>query len=341
MSAKECFDLSSLQDIISNQNDDDGEENASGKMYLPKKLDKHQNLPVKEGLDVVNEQDVINYLQYLMVGDCRIMSVNGVYADPWCMSCDYCGNSLVIINAYYCYDCQKDMCAECFSETSEEIALENGAKNWHLRKDTLEKCRNGHELETRNLVNSLQCDECGSDIGYQTFYSNRDIDYDVCKDCYTPEIVREHDLVENEAMSKEKVEKMNHFGNILDWVPLYLETQEDEPAYILQCLNPENTYYGYFAFACCDDHGRYGYYTCKKNTTLDSLLDEYVELRRRTDDRLQRYEEEQKRKGLKDEDNSLVKLGNEPGSDSDDSDTSDYCRGWGKVYNTPLRQMMA
>ena len=42
---------------------------------------------------------------------------------------------------YYCQTCHKDMCALCFVEKTEEIAVANGAKNWGKRKDALTLAR--------------------------------------------------------------------------------------------------------------------------------------------------------------------------------------------------------
>src|SRR3989338_10456616 len=55
-------------------------------------------------------------------------------------NCDYCW-ALIKGPSYYCQHCRLDMCELCYGETSEEIALHNGAKNYWSRATRLDTCR--------------------------------------------------------------------------------------------------------------------------------------------------------------------------------------------------------
>lgn len=149
------------------------------------------------------------------------------------------------------------MCDKCFSEINEEIALKNGAENWHKRKDVLAVCRDTHDIHLRNHI-TPNCDKCDETVNISVpYYAKREADYDFCGKCCTenPSLIADNDLRKTQT-SESEIEMNNHFGNILDWVPLYLETPDEEEAYILQCLNPANSFYRRFSLACCDDHGR-------------------------------------------------------------------------------------
>ena len=54
----------------------------------------------------------------------------------------------------------------CYEETSEEVALKNGAQNYKNREEALNKCRASNKIEPRNIYNIITpiegrtCDLC-------------------------------------------------------------------------------------------------------------------------------------------------------------------------------------
>jgi hypothetical protein len=324
------FDLSALHKIQIPVTLDE----CASSVWIPKCLEKPVDLPINNGLKKVSDEDVLHYFTDVLQQNVRIMVINNNYTSYESV-CDYCHDFYSIENKYYyCANCYKDMCTLCYDETSEEIALQNGAKNWRLRKDILDICRKQHVVKEKHKNMFPFCDGCSSKLNIIIpFYSNRVKDIDYCVKCCKSDIIDKYDLLKK-FVTQADIEEYNNFGNILDWVPLYMEFPEDEEAYMLQCLNPENKFYKRIALACSDDHGRFGFYTCNQTDTLSLLLDEYNKFKRETDDRLKRYAEK-KNKSV----TELKEDGNQS-DESDDSAISDYCDGWGKVYNTPLRQMM-
>lgn len=77
----------------------------------------------------------------------RLRCINGFYTpddidQDVCDSlyCDYCRTPISSDNFYNCAECHADMCELCFQEKTEEIAIANGAKNYHKRKELLNVC---------------------------------------------------------------------------------------------------------------------------------------------------------------------------------------------------------
>lgn len=314
------FDLSPLDAVQAPETFKDG--NLIGALYKPKTLEKPTcPTEVVAGLERLTNDKIIRYFLDLLQNETRVITINGTCDSS--LYCDYCPCTSISREYYYCYDCNKDMCCACFSEVSEEIALKNGAKNWHKRKDALALCRGTHRLHQRDFIIPC-CDKC--DLGINMFvpYFSNGAGDDVCASCQTPSLVEENNLRET-TIPANVIENNDHFGNMLDWVPLYQDMQEAEEAFILQCSNKENQFYRHLALACCDDHGRFGYYTCSASTTLESLLAEFSGVKEKTDARLKRYEEKKR-----------VRDGGGLSDDSDDSARS----GWWRFYNSPLRQMM-
>lgn len=123
--------------------------------------------------------------------------------------------------SYFCMNCNEAMCNLCFDEDTEEKALANGAKNWHLRKEKLEECRK-HDLRKIYKMKNEENEE-------EYFYS---LDFGSMLDWL---------LVYNEYKEKYDIDNDIH-------------------DFIVKCCNPENKHFGKYALCSVDSHGRSGYY---------------------------------------------------------------------------------
>lgn len=274
-----------------------------------KKPLKYSEIPKIESIlekhSVTTPEKIIEY--FGEIKDSRIMMINGVPMDGdcSCLYCDYCNTSIEKDKYYYCYDCHLDMCSLCHSETSEEIATKNGAKNYHNRKDKLEKCHNNHQLIKRDKSRMYAtCDICNEGIILGQSYFNTEMDYDMCLECSKTDEGQDKMKENNLQLSVPPCE-MNQFGSMLDWVPIVID---DEYNMILINLNPESSYHQKYALSSVDDHGRQGYYTIWKDTTLDELVNEINEI-------LEEQKKEEEKTGKK----------------------RDV---WDAVYNMPIKIMM-
>ena len=298
------------------------------------------DLPDLEGLKKCSDNDIFDYLNDMIDDGHRIKNINGEEDFLYCGHCPGdifnpwgCNGGSPLY--FYCYDCHKLMCLTCYGETSEEIALKNGAKNWAKRKDSLEACR-GHDLQKRIIKGITRvCDSCDEKCNEDpVYYTNVKDDLDACIKCVEEgkiDIVKLNleKVEKRDPVNQRELEKMDHFGSFLDWVPLFMDT--DVQDYILYCANPESILFKRCALACGDNHGRMGFFTCTEKDTIDVLVDEYKETQKKCNDRMKRYEEKKK------VDNKNVE---EDGNESDDSADSDNCSGWGKHYNSPVKTMM-
>ena len=229
------------------------------------------NIPESHRKYFIN--DIINYFNDIINNGARITFVNGVNMscyDSQCYYCDYCHGNIKS-DYYYCYDCHNDMCHLCYIETSEEIALANGAKNYHKRQDKLTKCQNFHKIKLRKLNNSAICDLCGNHIFTFNRYHNQN-DYDLCLDCSQIDsgkiqiIEQNLQLVDN-ILSCDQCD----FGSLIDWIPLI---QDCEGNMILINANKDSQFHYKYAFASIDDHGRTGFYIIWEETSITELITE-------------------------------------------------------------------
>ena len=201
--------------------------------------------------------------------DERLTSINGLRLNDTDYFCDYCGSyHLDLSSSYYCYDCNKDMCNLCFSETSAEIAEQNGAMNYHLRENDLRECRN-HDLCRSIDRRQAFCDICENQIPlmYPEHYYLEGEDYDVCGACYVNgnNVRNKDDLI--------KIDGDIKFGSLYDWIEIFSDSDGNA---VLCNLNPNSNYYKKSAFLAVDDHGRSGYYI-SDNMDISRLIDEYKE----------------------------------------------------------------
>lgn len=232
------------------------------------------------------------YFESILKDDIRIKIINGIptnfdYEDLYC---DYCDSNIgsmnkdeEISNGYWrCWDCQIDMCNLCHSEINEEIANQNGAKNYHLRKDKIQACllneENPHKLQKRtNTSFSMRgCDLCNESIGISDKFrwSEDPSKYDskdICQKCSNTPNGMHHILLwkmqeVDTCKSLNEVWNNCEFGSIMDWIPIY---KDDEYNMILVNRNPESKYYEDVCLMASDNHGRSGFFTIKID--LDEL----------------------------------------------------------------------
>lgn len=220
-----------------------------------------ENIPEIKDHKRFTEKDIQEYYDDLF--SCRLSNINGTqfsFCDIETVFCDYCKNEITSETYYYCYDCHYDMCNMCYEETNEEIALKNGAKNYHLRKEYLNKCQQFHEVETRRYICAGLhfCDGC--DKITTDNYSNKDRNLEYCLDCVNNDLIEKFDLAKKIYDFSNYSEENNHFGSILNWVPLYGDKDDN---LILMNLNEKSKYFKRIVLRSCDNHGRYGYFTIK------------------------------------------------------------------------------
>ena len=191
-------------------NDEDEEEPVVIFFDKPEKMD---NLPEIDNslinekfVKIMSADDIVNYYNYFIKGDLRIYVFNGArvidYEFGGCY-CDYCRTEVDTSNYYYCYHCYSDMCNYCYEETSEEIAIKNGAKNYASRAKVLNKCRSCDLIKPRNIdCDNKVCDSCREVVDkligyYSVKQENIDDTHDICLKCYDEDTKYLWENVEN------------------------------------------------------------------------------------------------------------------------------------------------
>lgn len=237
------------------------------------------------------------YFESILNDEIRIKIINGVPTnfEYDALYCDYCDSPIgsaneneEISNGYWrCWDCQKDMCNLCHSEVNEDIAIKNGAQNYHLRKDRLQACLNENENEKHkvqkrcNMDLSIRCcDLCNSeiDLNDEVRWSEDVTNYnskDVCQKCAnTPNgmqyiflwKMQQIHMANNLKLLWENCE----FGSMMDWIPIY---KDDEFNMILINCNPNSSSFKKIALAASDNHGRSGFFTIPHDIEISNLLE--------------------------------------------------------------------
>lgn len=240
------------------------------------------NIVVKEPNIVASPILVNNYFQDDLCNS-RVKNVEGMSGSYLCLGCDYC-RTLISGNCYfYCIDCHKDMCNLCKSETNEEIALQNGAKNYASRKDILSLCQNQHRIVERNICfgSDRVCDVCEKNCAKGCYFvPEEENSFDICNECW--ESNKEKVQTEIESRGGKEVFKqctisfmqLTRFGSLLDWKPIICDK---EYHCILVNINRNSPYCGKFAGMAVDDHGRCGYFLLEKIVTVEELVDKLNE----------------------------------------------------------------
>lgn len=226
-----------------------------------------------------------NYFRDLLDDNVRVKFINGypVNLDFSALFCDYCqGNIGSSPDGYWhCWDCHKDMCNLCKTEINEEIALQNGAKNYASRKDALLAClgQEGkvgtHFLQKRKTFSTYgkQCDVCQGYIDrFETCYTNAKLNKDACLKCENSQAGQEKIVewkLERYTTDVNMYWKETQFGNMMDWIPVLY----DEEGFISINCNPHSDMYQRICLTTGDDHGRSGYFIAR-TTLLKEMLQE-------------------------------------------------------------------
>jgi hypothetical protein len=255
------------------------ESNGKTKVRLPR----HLILPLPQhkvdGIHFVENEDLLEYFDLVFSETSDALQVNGHIECRCCTYCDFYTNYADKTDVRYrCYDCHADMCFNC-SIKDEEIA---------------KTCKTSHDfcsvdrklLDTVSALNHnyFTCDKCDNNLDVsKPFYADRTWGgYTYHEQCHVDGLKGRDTLVLTEVNDTE-VERNNHFGNVMDWRPLYVEYYEDDekshPTYILQCLNPKNSFNKRFAFLSADHKYFKGVNTCSADTTLQGLLQEYKSIK--------------------------------------------------------------
>ena len=222
-----------LADVFSDQKLDglklkDDDNILIHKIKISKNLDNIPQLPYIKGLVPYGKKNIENYFSDF-AGE-RFKVINGQCFGCDSYYCDYCKFPINVSDKYkyVCLHCYTDMCHLCYSERSEEDAIKNGATNYHLRKEKLDKCQNNHYL-VKIAVNEVVygewvCDMCEDvlDEDYWTDYNNEGR-YDLCNECAkeNSDILREKNMSKFE-FSKTDLFYLTEFGNLSDWIPIYM-----------------------------------------------------------------------------------------------------------------------
>lgn len=212
------------------------------------------------------KDDVYQYFNNLSDGRfCLIEGVTMDYTGGY--DCDYC-KVTIVGKRFYCRQCIKDMCKLCHSETSEEIAIGNGAKNYKNRAEALATCRSHTLVERNDVMPYRSCNVCQKYIGSNAHWHN-DNDYDLCMTCADGSaLIEQHGLtyIESESPFKE-----SGFGSMLDWVPVL---RDSEYNLVLYNINIDSEHHRRYCLSSVDDHGRRGYFVVYDVSTIDEILAE-------------------------------------------------------------------
>jgi hypothetical protein len=237
---------------------------------------------------------MLEYFKDLLDTGMRINVLNGIHLNDECSSyyCDYCKTNIKD-DWFYCSHCNNDMCKMCYEETSEEIAMKNGAKNYKNREEALKQCRDLNKIEPRNIYNIITpiygrtCDLCNIYFDASVnFYSIKTGEYgntyDICLDCYQKSDDARN-IVETKSMRLiDVLDKSNYyfahtgFGSMLYWFPIISDT---EGCHVFINLNPNDINYGKICLQSCDDHRRLGYFIIKDDKyNLQKALERLKEI---------------------------------------------------------------
>lgn len=250
-------------------------------------------------LKIETHKTILEYFNDLLDSNWHVVSIdvlNGINLtiDNNVYYCDYCKTDIED-NWYYCYHCNKDMCKFCYEETSEEIALKNGAKNknYKNREEALNKCHSCKLIEPRNIYNIIKpingrtCNLCEEEINiHNNFYSVIINDcgrtYDICAVCYQKSN-EARNIVETKSMRLIDInDKSNYyfghtgFESMLYWFPIISDT---ECCRVFINLNPNDTNYGKICLQSRDSHDRFGYFIVRdEKYDLQKILERLKEI---------------------------------------------------------------
>ncbi len=221
-------------------------------------------------------------------GDIHVMEVQGqktaLMYQRYC-NCDYCNQQIndhrPYNDYYYCYTCFKDMCNLCYSETSEEIAIKNGAKNYAKRKDKLDLCLKGnHDVRVRIVPEDYYCDVCTKifNVGDKRY---TDSDIDICTKCKDTNecalLLKENGLEDSDLSVKTQQQICAHvqdIGSFLDWYLIL----KDQSFSIYWNWNIDSPHFKKLIVSVIDENRCGGYFYCMYSLTINSLITKLDEL---------------------------------------------------------------
>lgn len=225
-------------------------------------------------LEPLTREKVQTWWNSLLDDEVRVRCLRGtVLRDSWrSYRCDYCrqhvSDSCTEENPHwFCADCGKDMCPLCRWEVDEAVAEANGAKNYALRKESLQRCQRTHRL-IKVRDHEWACDGCKAPIYQNTFYADfcdatgkRGPDW--CPSCrerqpepqqgWTRKVQTQPDVFTSFDVSE--------YGSMLDWLPVAAWPKEQTyfPTIFVNA-NPDAKFRGRVCFAQWDSHGRAGFW---------------------------------------------------------------------------------
>lgn len=222
----------------------------------------------------INNINTEKYFDKEMIID----SINGFQLCKYVlyMKCDYCKSVIKRLTVrgiqignvgtdkhkneypfYYCYDCNKSMCIQCFDKVTSCKNIESINLNKPINAKY--KCKK-HMLAHRNLYASLAlaCDSCDVSLNrHVNIYSNREQDTDYCISC----VDRDPTLISNFDLALWKhidIDDWCEFGSIMDWIPI----SRDNDTVKLFNYNKDSKYCGTYAIAARDNNGHYNIARC-------------------------------------------------------------------------------
>lgn len=244
-------------------------------------------------ITVETHETVSEYFNEVLSGKGEIVTINGLHLSCWndAYYCDYCRMS-IRDNWFYCNHCNSDMCKLCKEETSEEIAIQNGAKNYKAREEALNKCFECNKIEPRNTyyitqpIEDKYCDLCSTTIKvddnhYSGKYEHHHT-FDICIKCYETKDEAKTHIKEKNMHMVDPADKKNYLfyytglGSMLYWVPILSDGQMCS---VLMNLNPDDVNYGKLCLKGCDDHERHGLFIINNdNYNLQMVLQKLKEI---------------------------------------------------------------
>jgi hypothetical protein len=218
-----------------------------------------------------NNNDNFKYFKDLSEKKIKIAVINDINLTETSRILKKCSYCLCIVsnNGFpirYCKQCKKNMCKLCYDEKSEEIALDNGSKNWNMRKDDLKRCFD--HVDELNIAHNLpvNCDLCGekSKDCFGRWYCNRSTDKDICPVCFytdSGQIFIKSERETWEGILYRDEYKNPNFGSMLNWVLLI----DSDNGYVLYNINKDSVHYHKIALATIDNYDRHGIFITDYN----------------------------------------------------------------------------
>ena len=226
-------------------------------------------------------KDVNEWFTMVHDRDLRIREINEIsFEEEEEEYCQYCNAKLDYDLSYHCMHCRRKMCKLCHGETSEEIALANGARNYHKRKNKLDECHKANQIVERDRVRSDtiksedHCNLCQIQV-YQFIESNGNLCewytapkeiFKICPSCSQTDrgikLIEEHKFVHCTLLYD-----LNEYGSFLDWIPII---EDDDGNLVLVNCNPDSTNFNRTSLSSVDNHGRMGFYSTE--LSLDEII---------------------------------------------------------------------